>query len=241
MKGRDLRRTADISLAALFGALIAFSYFIPVSIMIGGVGVFNLTWIIQTMAGILLGPCIGGGAAATGGLIGELLIPSQFGPLGFVRPTLAAVQAGLIVWGRWKVAAIILGFLILLWFLLPVGLIVWPMAIFHIIGLVVIMAFGRSLSLAIRESRAKRKTFMSWLLIAYCADITRHLFGNIWLALLLLPPYYFWLALPATAIEQSIFALASAVIGVSTLIAIEKTGFDIPLTRLCQLPEPASP
>lgn len=203
----------------------------PVSVIIGGVGVFNLTWVMQTLAGILLGPYIGGGAAMAGGLIGELIIPSPFGIFGFMRPTLAALQAGLIVWGRWRVAATMLGSLIVLWFLLPVGLIVWPMAIFHVLGLIVIIVLGRNLSLMIRGSRAKKSIFLSWLLIAYCADITRHMFGNIWLALLLLQPYYFWVALPATAIEQTMFALASAMIGIPTLVAIKRAKFDIPLTR----------
>lgn len=232
----ESRRTVDISLAAIFAALIASSYLIPVSIVIGGVGgVFTLTWVIQTLAGILLGPYMGGGAAMAGGLIGELMIPSPFGIFGFIRPTLAALQAGLIVWGHWRIAAITLGSLIALWFLLPVGLIVWPVAIFSIIGFAVITVLGRTLCLTIRESQAKRSIFLGCLLIAYCANITRHMFGNIWLSLLLLQPYYFWLALPATPIEQTMFALASALIGASTLVAIKRGKFDIPLTRLPQL------
>lgn len=84
----------------------------------------------------------------------------------------------------------------------------------------------------IRGSSVRRNMFIGWLLTAYCADITRHMFGNIWLAVLLLPEASFWSALPVTAIEQTMFAFASAVIGVSTLIAVRRAKFDIPLTRL---------
>jgi hypothetical protein len=233
------KRTADISLAAFFGALIALSYFIPVSIVIGGFGVFNLSWIIQTLAGILLGPYLGSGAAMAGGLVGELMVPSPFGIFGFLRPTLAALQAGLIVWGRWRIAAITLGSLTALWFLLPVGQSAWPTATFQMLGFVIILILGNRIGLMIRESQVKRSIFLSWLLIAYCADVTRHIFGDIWLALLLLQPYYFWVALPVTAIEQTAFALTSAMIGVPTLLALRRAKLDIPLTRLWQPPEPA--
>jgi hypothetical protein len=227
-----LRRTTDITLAAIFGALIALSSFIPVSIVVGGIGVFNLAWVMQTLTGILLGPFVGGGAAMAGGVVGELISPSAFGLLGFLRPTLGALQAGLIVWGRWYVSALLLGSLIVSWFLLPVGLAVWPMSLFHILGLTIIVALGRKLPLMIRRSDANRTIFIGWFLTAFCADVTRHMFGNIWLAILLLPESYFWTALPFTAIEQTMFALASAIIGISALSGIRRAGFDIPLTRL---------
>ncbi|WXG43539.1 MAG: hypothetical protein WED04_05780 [Promethearchaeati archaeon SRVP18_Atabeyarchaeia-1] len=232
MADPKLQRTTDVSLAAVFGAIIALSSIIPLSIIVGGIGVFNLTWVMQTLTGILLGPYVGGGAAMAGGIVGETISPSAFGLLGFLRPTLGALQAGLIVWRLWRVAALMLGSLVVVWFLLPIGLSVWPMALFPLLGLAIIVSLGRRLPATIRESKNNRSIFLGWLLTAYCANITRHMFGNIWLALLSLPEQYFWAALPLTVVEQTMFALASAVVGVSTLLAARRARLNIPLIRL---------
>jgi len=227
-----LRNATDASLIAVFGALIALSSLIPLSIIIGGSGVFNLTWVIQTLTGILLGPYMGGGAAIIGGLAGNLIIPSGFGPIAFILPVLAAVQAGLIVWSRLRIASLLLGSLIILWFLLPAGLAAWPMALFHILGVIIIIALGRKLPVMIRDVKNPRRVLTGWFLTAYCADVSRHMLGNIFSVVILsLPPEIFLLALPFTAIEQTMFAISSALIGVSTLLAIESAKFDIPLMR----------
>jgi hypothetical protein len=228
-----LRTTVDASLIAVFGALIALSSLIPLSVIIGGYGVFNLTWIMQTLTGILLGPCLGGGAALIGGLVGNLISPSGFGPIAFVLPVLAAVQAGLIVWKRWHIAALLLGFLIIAWFLLPAGVTLWPAALFHVIGLVIIIVLGRRLPVMIRNVKNPKQLFAGWLLTAYCADVTRHMLGNIFsIVILAFPPEVFLLALPLTTIEQTMFALSSALIGTSILLSITSARFDIPLMRI---------
>nr|MDO8100103.1 hypothetical protein [Candidatus Njordarchaeota archaeon] len=227
-----MRRTVDASFIAIFGALIALSSLIPLSIVVGGSGVFSLTWVIQTLTGVLLGPYVGGGAAIIGGLTGNLIYPSGFGPIAFILPVLAAVQAGLIVWRRWRIAALLLGSLIILWFLVPVGLVAWPMALFHLLGLIIIIALGRRLPVMIRDVEYPRRVFTGWFLTAYCADVSRHMLGNIFSAVILsFPPEVFLLALPFTAIEQTVFAASSALIGVSILLIITSAKLDIPLMR----------
>jgi hypothetical protein len=228
-----LRKTVNASLIAIFGALITLSSLIPLSIVIGGYGVFNLTWITQTLTGILLGPYLGGGAAAIGGLVGNLISPSGFGPIAFVLPVLAAVEAGLIVWGRWRIAALLLGYLIIIWFLLPAGVTLWPTSLFHILGLAIIIVLGRKLPIMIRDVKNPKRLFIGWLLTAYCADVTRHMLGNIFsIVILSFPPESFLLALPFTAIEQTMFAVSSGLIGTSILLSITKAKFDIPFTRM---------
>jgi hypothetical protein len=225
----------DISLVGVFGALIALSYFIPLSVVIGVTEVFRLVWVIQTLAGILLGPYLGGGAAAIGGIVGNLISPSVFGPIAVILPILAALQAGLITWGYWHIATLPLGLLIVVWFALPVGLAAWPMAIYHVLGLIIIVVTGKMLPLMIREPKDHKRIFVGWVMIAYCADITRHMLGNIFTALILPFPaalVAFWGALPMTAVEQILFAVASALIGVPTLLAIRGSRLEIPLTRL---------
>jgi hypothetical protein len=220
----------------IFGALIAFSSLVPLSIVIGATGVFSLAWVTQTLAGIILGPYLGGVAALVGGLIGNLISPSLFGPIGSILPVIAAVQAGLIAWRHWRLATLTLSSFIILWFialsLIPGGLVAWPVTIFHILGVAILITTGRRLPRMIRETSNTRSTCIGWGLTAYCADISRHMFGNILLvAILAYPPQGFLLALPFTAIEQTIFAVSSALIGASILLAIRNAKLDVPITR----------
>lgn len=233
----ESRRTIDISLIGIFGALVAFSSLVPLSIVIGGTGVFSLTWVMQTVTGIILGPYLGGVAALLGGLIGNLISPSMFGPIGAILPAIAAIQAGLIVWRHWRIATLTLSSLIVLWFialsLIPDGPVAWPVTIFHIVGVAILVTLGRRLPLMIRETRNTRSAYLGWGLTAYCADVSRHMFGNILLvAILAYPPPGFLLALPFTAIEQTMFAVSSALIGASILLAVKSTKLDVPITRL---------
>jgi hypothetical protein len=233
----ESRRTIDVSLIGVFAALIAFSSLVPLSIVIGGTGVFSLAWVMQTLTGIILGPYIGGVAALVGGSIGNLINPSIFGPIGSVLPAIAAIQAGLVVWRRWQVAALTLFSLIVLWFLVlflvPDGLVAWPVTVFHILGAAILVTLGGKLSPLIREARNARSTYLAWGLTAYCANVSRHMFGNILLvAVLAYPPEGFLLALPFTAIEQTMFAISSALIGASILLAVKNTKLNVPITRL---------
>jgi hypothetical protein len=233
-KGRStLKRTVDIPLAGIFGALVAFSYLIPISVVVGGVGIFSLSWVMQTITGILLGPYLGGGAAFAGGIVGNLIKPSTLGPLAVFLPAFAAVEAGLIVWSRWQVATLLLSILIAAWFVLPVGLSAWPAALFHLLGICIIVVLGRRLPRIFVESVNRRRVFLAWMLTAYCGDIARHMFGNILVATVLsFPAATFLVAIPQAVVEQTIFAFASAVIGVSALSAIRSANLDVPLTRL---------
>lgn len=233
-KGRStLKRTVDIPLAGIFGALVAFSYLVPISVIVGGIGVFSLSWVVQTITGILLGPYLGGGAAFAGGIVGNLIKPSTLGPLAVFLPVFAAVEAGLIVWSRWQVATLLLGIIITVWFVLPVGLPAWPVALFHVLGVCIIIVLGRRLPRIFVESVNRRRVFLGWMLTAYCGDIARHMFGNILAATVLsFPAATFLVAIPQAVVEQTIFAFASAVIGVSTLSAIRSAKLDVPLTRL---------
>jgi hypothetical protein len=230
----------DISLTGIFGAIIAFSYLVPIGAAIGGASIFSLSWISETITGILLGPYWGGGAGLIGGIVGNFFKPSPILPLAIFFPALAAVEAGLIVWNLWPLAAVLLIGLIGVWFSLPVGQVAWPAAIFHLLGVAIILILGTILPKAIKQG-SNLFLFAGWMLIAYCGDIARHMLGNILFVTVLSTPAAIFLgAIPYTVIEQTMYALFSAIIGVPLLYAIRTAQLEVPLTRLAEkgkLPE----
>jgi hypothetical protein len=237
-------RIVDLSLTGIFGALIAISYLVPIGAMIGGTSIFSLSWIVETITGILLGPYYGGGAGLLGGIVGNLFKPSPFLPFAIFLPAIAALVSGLIVWNLWPIAAIVLAALISLWFLMPVPgtpwpselfvSSVWPAALFHIFALVIIVFLGWKLAKVVRQGKGTYYLLVgvAWMLIAYCGDITRHVLGNILsVAVFSLPPAGFLLVIPDTLVEQTMYAFFSAIIGVPLLYAIRTANLEIPLTR----------
>jgi hypothetical protein len=106
------------------------------------------------------------------------------------------------------------------------------MTIFHISGVAILVTIGGRLPLMVRETRNARSTCIGWALTAYCADVSRHMFGNILLVTVLAyPPTGFLLAMPFTAIEQTMYALSSALIGVPILLAVKSAKLDVPIIR----------
>jgi hypothetical protein len=229
-----LRRTVDISLTGVFGAIVAFSYLVPIGAAIGGASIFSLSWVVDTITGILLGPYWGGGAGLIGGIVGNFFKPSPILPLAIFFPALAAVEAGLIVWNLWPLAAVLLISLIVVWFALPTGQVAWPAALFHLLGVAIIITLGMILPKVIRQG-SRIHLFAGWMLVAYCGDITRHMLGNIlYVTVLSTPAAIFLAAIPYTVVEQTMYALFSAIVGVPLLFAIRSANLDIPLMRLAK-------
>ncbi len=229
-----MRKVTDISLAGLFGALLVVSSLFPLSVAIGGYGIFNFMWVMQAVTGVLLGPVVGGMATVAGAMVAFFLNPtSPFGPLAPLLPLIAALAAGLITWRYWWVESMLLGVLVLGWFVTPVGIAAWPTAIFHAVGIGLLLGFGRKLPSWTRNTANKATLMLGWGMTAYCANITRHMLGNILVATMLgAPAVTFWIALPYTAVEQVAFATIATLIGAPVLIAVVKSGLDMPITRL---------
>ncbi len=225
-----VRRVVQIALVSEFAAMIAVSYFIPLSVILGGIGFFKLTWVLQTLTGILLGPWLGGSAALIGSLFGNVFSPSPFGPFGLLLPVTAAFQAGLLAWGYQRGPALIIGGLTVLWLVVPAGSGAWPVVFFYIAGIILMLGLGKKSSRTVMESSRPHVKVISWMIIAYSANITRHVFGNILSATILnLPTEAFMGAIPLTIIEQVFFALGSAIIGIPLLMAIERSNVTVPL------------
>ena len=85
---------------------------------------------------------------------------------------------------------------------------IWVTA-FYVVGIFAILFLWRlGSSSAVSFNRS---LLFETVLIAYAANVTQHVFGNILCVLVLnLKPEIFFAAIPLTAIEQTVFALVAA-------------------------------
>jgi predicted membrane protein len=213
-----------IVLISVFAALDAVIRLVPVTYSIGLYKFFSLGWVFSPIMGILIGPIYGFTAATFGSLIRASIAPYKwtFGPFSPFLPALSALQAGLLTQRKHKVFFSILAFSILLsftviWLLLPTGRTVWPIALYYLAGLAaipVVYVFFKS---------SKKWLMVALVITAYISNITQHALGNVLSVILLnLPAEVFWAALPLPLVEQTAFALASGVITLPILFALER-------------------
>ncbi len=215
-QNRKMPKSLILTYISVFAALNALADFLPISQILGYSGSLTFGWILSPLTGILLGMEIGGVSCLVGGVIAIFLGRSPtFGPFTPLTPAISAFVAGTLVTRRWHISAATLSSLILIWLLLPVGREASIILVFHIAALAMILLvrgkFGDIMKL---EDRKK----ISWrlFLIAYCGNISRHLFGNIMFATILNQPALFFVTpIPYTFAEQLVFALGTMIIGTS--------------------------
>jgi hypothetical protein len=213
-----------IIVVSIFAALDAVVRLFPVTYAIGLYKFFSLGWVFSPIMGILIGPFAGFAAAVLGSLIRASIAPYKwtFGPFSPFLPAISALQAGLLTRRKHRVvlsliAAGVLFFLMLIWLYLPTGRIVWPVALYYLVGIACIPLVRICLNLSGKWLVA------ALILVAYISNITQHALGNVLsVALLNLPAEVFWAALPLPLVEQTAFALASGIIAFPVLIALQK-------------------
>jgi hypothetical protein len=203
-----------IAVSGVMAAFMAVAGFFPAVPLFGMGKVITLGAIIIPIIGILLGPVIGGYAALVGALIGQTIAPygAVFGFLTFIPPTLGAVAAGLLAHKKWQHAALLLGSLILLWYATDVGAQLWYFPYLHILAVLVILVWGRRISLA------RGNLFFSVFLIAFCAILTDHMAGNLVFFVTASPTKAaFSAVLVQYSFERILMAVFSTVIGAGAL------------------------
>jgi hypothetical protein len=213
-------RTLAIALISTFAVLNIFADLFPITPILGTSGAFfKLGWIFAPLTGILLGPVAGGISCILASVI-EFSFGIQswiFGILSPFRAGLAAFQAGLLQRGKWKTASIILLILIFSWLSLPSGRNALIVLSFPILGFFLILFFGSRIEDYIASSVWK-KTAFGFVVASYCGNISRHLLGNTLLVLLTnMSPIIFVSAIPLTLIEQTLFAIASSILGMALM------------------------
>ncbi|MEM2094627.1 MAG: hypothetical protein QXI32_04960 [Candidatus Bathyarchaeia archaeon] len=211
-----------LSMVALFSALNVLGDSIPLTPIVGlEQSRLTLGWTFASLTGLMLGPLMGSLTCFLASLV-ELFIGFQaqlpLGPLGLTRSSLAALQTGLLTTRRWILSGVILSLLIVCWILTPQGRGAIPVLAFHILGLILILAFRREMSDALESGSRKRVGFAVGI-AAYCGNISRHLFGNLLFTLFAsFPTTIFLAAMPLTLIEQVFFASTSAILGTSLIL-----------------------
>jgi hypothetical protein len=94
---------------------------------------------------------------------------------------------------------------------------VWPVVFYYIGGLAAIPIVHFCLKLS------SRWLIVALVLTAYISNITQHALGNVLsVALLNLSAEIFWAALPLPLVEQTAFAIASGIITMPILLALQK-------------------
>lgn len=216
---RRIPQPFTLSLISIFAALNIVADVLPLTPVLGVNGAsFRLSWVMAPLTGLLLGPLSGGLSCVMAGVV-ELFLglqPSQpFGLFAPFRMGLSAVQVGLLVKGRWKTALTILGSLIFVWVLLPKGRETLLVLSFHLVGFFLILVFRTRIERYVSSSLWKQVA-LGVAVTAYCGNISRHLLGNILLAVLTdVPSIVFVAAIPFTVIEQTSFLVASTILGVA--------------------------
>lgn len=205
-----------MALVSVFAALDAVIRVVPFTPAVGLNMVFNFGWAFSPVMGMLLGPAFGFAAAFLGSMVLSALslYPWTFGVASLFTFGISALQAGLLASRRFRSGCILLAGALLLFPSLVWSLLVWNtvavwVTAFYIVGFSAILVLWRlSSSSAISFNRS---LLIETVLIAYAANVTQHVFGNILCVVVLnLKPEIFFAAMPLTAIEQAVFALTAA-------------------------------
>ncbi|NIN51839.1 MAG: hypothetical protein GTN80_01380 [Nitrososphaeria archaeon] len=218
-KGRS--GTLTLGLVSIFSTMYVVASLVPISPVIGVAGaMFRMEWVTVPLSGVVVGPIYGPIAVLMGVLL-ETTITGRgliLGPVSLILPSLASLQTGLFSYGRWRTSSMILLILIIGWLLLPTGRRAWPVTAFYVLGLSLILIIRN-----VKRGRNSGRGFITWTAVSYCGNITRHILGNIFLVLLgYVDEEIFIAAMPFTVIEQTLFAIFSAILITSTLPLVEK-------------------
>ena len=118
---RYITNSVFVALTAMWGALVLVCALIPAYPILGTSVVITLSTIVSSaLTAPILGPAWGTLAGFAYGLFVPYVNPiTSIGLLTFLSPTMAALMSGLVLFNRWKEAALILSAQIVIWFLHP--------------------------------------------------------------------------------------------------------------------------
>jgi biotin transporter BioY len=211
----------SISIISIFAALNIIGDFIPVSPIVGlEQSRMTFGWVFASLAGIMVGPIFGSISCLMAALIEPFLglgSYTPFGPLGFTRPAIAALQTGLLSSGRWTASGIILLALIIMWIISPYSRDAAQVLVFHFFAFILMLCLRGRITKGLYSSN-RRAQILTVASVVYCGNISRHLYGNLLLSSFAsLPAVVFITAMPLTLIEQILFSATSSLIGANII------------------------
>lgn len=203
-----------IAYISVFAALNVLMDLVPFTPVLGIPGTtLSFGWIMSPLTGAVLGAEIGGVSCLISGLISVFQgQPPVFGIFTPFRPALSAFITGMLVSKHWSIPAATLFALIIGWLMLPVGREAWFVLGFHIVALATILILHKRIGL-FTESNNSKKVAAGFFIATYCGNISRHLFGNILIAIYSNSSSLIFIsAIPLTFAEQLIFASAAMIL-----------------------------
>jgi len=144
-----MRRSLQLSLAAVFGALHAVLYFISFGLW------RNWGIYLETVEGVILGPGIGFLAALVGSSAARFLRPDPLWMFGIVAEPLSVMTAGLLSRARWKPALALYLVLLSAYFIHPYGRALPIWTILDVLAAFFILIPAAKLSHSLFEEDAK--------------------------------------------------------------------------------------
>ena len=177
------RETASIAVFAALIAIVTRLPGIPISLGIPS-GRIEFSVPLYPLAGILLGPWIGALAVIIGNFVAWIIPTSSvLGLLLIPAGAFGALCAGFLVrrtrWASWKNAAVLLVFLIALWYVTPIGFEVpyYPFFL-HVPALILILIFRHRIFDFV-NSASKRFVTLGIGIASFVGVMADHMWGNV--------------------------------------------------------------
>jgi len=217
-------------------ALLVISTLFPVYPVLGTTVLITLSNILSSsLTAPLLGPLWGMISGAVFGTIVAFMPGSSIGPYTLLCPTIAALLSGLVLFNRWKAAAIVFLLEMGIWFAHPFAwyaampIITWQYWL--VLIFIVVSPLRKWISRSIVSRNPKTLPFALWCLawIARIGDVATGNNIGVWVMSWGVPEMYQWWV-PMTvyyAIADSLNCLAGALIGTTVLLALKKANIRV--------------
>lgn len=222
-----------IALTGVWTALVLVCSLIPIYPVPGTSTIITLsTALSSAMTPPLLGPLWGTiSGLIFGSLVPYVYPPASIGILTFLAPTIGALMGGLVLFGKWKEALLILIAQMVIWFSHPFAwyqnmpIITWQYWV--VLALIVVPPVRKGIVRSIRQAKPATLTFALWA-IAWISHIGgENITGNniaVWVNGWGIPELYVYWA-PATlyyAIADTLACIAGAIIGAAVLLSLKR-------------------
>ena len=216
---------------AVWAAVVAAGYLIPTFPILGTGANFTVANALNPLSGIFFGPAGGALCSLIGGFIGFVIAPVKpmLGPVSCVIAMTTAFTTGCIAWGMAGRKFIFLGGIVvyligtILWFTQEIGRNVIQIPLFFYGLGFIIMTLGIIFAGFFYNSKNKFLLFAAICLCSFGGLVGGASIGNYFSLVLFKQPKELWLIILYLApIERAIFALASAIVGVSLITGLNK-------------------
>jgi hypothetical protein len=220
-------RGNDVAIMGTMAALIIVAGYIKLTPVVGATSYqFSMGSVALQLVAVILGPILGVVTAFAGSFAGQFLT-GQGGtfPL-FVPATVGALVTALLVWGREREGVVASLAVIAIWFLFPVGRELWYYPYVHAIFLAAILAVRPLWG----DWRALPRAKQTVVLAMYCTMglLCDQLTGSILaIPIFNLTADMYEAVLFIYPVERILLGVASALVAVPVLTALEKAAFPI--------------